>query len=207
MKKNLIFDFDGVLVDSLDFWFFINQLAAKLIGKKITKKQYLNSFLGNIHSGLNESLNLNAKEAKEFFKHKHLLIDEHYNSKKVVFFPFAKNLIKKLAKDFDLYIVTSSPEHSVNKLLEKQKLTGLFKRVYGLNKNGKRHILKKLALKTPDFQTLFITDTIGDIVEGKAADMQTVGVTWGFHNPKQLKSAQPNFLISKPEALMKILLK
>jgi len=204
MKNLIIFDFDGVLVDSLDFWFVINKSAAALVGKRLTKQKYLQSFLGNIHSGLRDGLKLNAKEAVEFSKQKIKLIKMAYNPNDVKFFSFAPELIRQLSKKYDLCIVTSSPEPAVRSLLKGKRLENNFKKIYGLNKFGKRHILKVLLKKYLSKKVLFVTDTIGDVKEGKAVGVFTVAVGWGFHKPKELKTAKPDEIILKPNQFRRI---
>jgi|SRR3989344_242603 len=201
MKNLIIFDFDGVLVDSLEVWYFINKAAAAKFGKHLSKVKYINSFLGNVHVGLKEVLNLNAREASEFSEHKDRLIKRFYKSSAVKFFPFAPKLIKYLAAKFDLYIVTSSPEYAVSGLLRGKKLEKKFKKIYGLNKHGKRHIFGQLAKQHPKGRLVFVTDTVGDIKEAKAENINTIAVGWGFHEPKRLKAVKPQIFMLKPRQL------
>lgn len=204
MRNLIIFDFDGVLVDSLEFWFVINKSAAAKLGKRLSKKNYLYSFLGNIHSGLRDVLKLNAKEAVEFFEQKTCLIKSAYKPKAIKFFPFVSAFIRQLSKNYDLCIVTSSPEQAVRSLLRGKQLEANFIKIYGLNKFGKRHILKVLQKKYSQKKVVFVTDTIGDIKEAQAVGVFTVAVGWGFHKPKELKKAKPEEMILKPNQFRRI---
>jgi phosphoglycolate phosphatase len=42
---------------------------------------------------------------------------------------------------------------------------------------------------------VYIGDTIGDIIEGKQANVITIGVTWGWHSKKELEISNPDYLI------------
>lgn len=201
MKKLIIFDFDGVLLDSLGIWYFINKAAAAKLGKHLSKTKYLDSFLGNVHAGLKDVLNLSTRETLDFSAHKRRLIKSFYKPSKVKFFSFAPDLITRLSLEFDLYIVTSSPEPAVRRLLRANKLERIFKKIYGLNKHGKRHALRELINNHPKGSPILITDTIGDIKEARVVGIPALAVGWGFHTSKQLRTAKPQKLILKPEQL------
>lgn len=207
MSKAVIFDFDGVLVDSVEFWFRINQTAAKALEKNLSKGVYLESFSGNIHLGLAENLKLKAKEMEKFFRIKHQLVDKFYNRRGLKFFSFVKGFIPRLYKQADLYIVTSSPKKAVRSLLARQGLNRYFKQIYGLNRKGKRLVLSRLAKKYSAKNIIFVTDTIGDIKEGRAAGLKVCSVAWGFHKKKQLMAQKPDILVSNFAQLSKLLLK
>ena len=60
-NKLIIFDFDGVLADSFDSFFPLLRDAAKSVGFSLTKKQYRDFFLGNVHQGLRNFIKDNNK--------------------------------------------------------------------------------------------------------------------------------------------------
>ncbi len=52
---------------------------------------------------------------------------------------------------------------------------------------------------------LYIGDTDTDMKTGIAAKMDTVGVTWGFRNRKELSEYNPKYIIDRPEEIISIL--
>ena len=51
-----------------------------------------------------------------------------------------------------------------------------------------------------------VTDTVGDLKVAKETGLKTTAVTWGFHSPKLLKSANPDFLVNDFKELKNVLM-
>lgn len=73
------------------------------------------------------------------------------------------------------------------------------------NPQGAFDITDFLAIE-PD-KTWFIGDTKTDILTAKAANMKSVGCTWGFRDKKELEQFKADFIISHPRELVDILKK
>ena len=73
---------------------------------------------------------------------------------------------------------------------------------YGNSKVLKIRWIKK---KYPSREIIYIGDTGGDIIESRKAGVKNIGVSWGFNSYKVLKKHRPDYLIRKPEELLKIL--
>jgi phosphoglycolate phosphatase-like HAD superfamily hydrolase len=52
----------------------------------------------------------------------------------------------------------------------------------------------------------FVGDTVGDMVEGRAAGVGTIAVAWGWHAAAQLAGAAPDHLVAVPADLLTLLL-
>ena len=52
-----------------------------------------------------------------------------------------------------------------------------------------RSLLERYSFSPED--VVFITDTIGDIREGNACAVKSIGVTWGTHDMETLQSGDP----------------
>jgi len=206
MKKLIVFDFDGVLIDSFEIWYKINKLAAGKLGKLLLRKDYLKGFSGNIHAGLKETLKLKRADVLKFAQIKRELIKKNYSSSRLKFFSPSIKILKNLYKLTDMCIVTSSPEVAVFSLLKKNKLDKFFTKIYGLNKNGKRHTFMKLKQRYLVKNIILVTDTVGDLREAQAVKIKTCAVGWGFHSKKELISASPEKFAGNFQQLEKILL-
>jgi phosphoglycolate phosphatase len=53
-------------------------------------------------------------------------------------------------------------------------------------------------------RTFYIGDTTGDILEAREAGVQTVAVTWGWHSREKLVAVHPDFLVDRPEELLRM---
>ena len=52
---------------------------------------------------------------------------------------------------------------------------------------------------------IFITDTLGDIREAAHVSIQTIGVTWGFHDRQTLLSGDPYRIVDEPSEIPKMI--
>ncbi|MFZ3015756.1 MAG: HAD hydrolase-like protein, partial [Minisyncoccia bacterium] len=48
---------------------------------------------------------------------------------------------------------------------------------------------------------VFITDSLGDILEGNECGVKSIGVTWGLHGRETLKKGNPVAIIDDPRDL------
>ncbi|MFH1840902.1 MAG: HAD-IA family hydrolase, partial [Candidatus Shapirobacteria bacterium] len=64
-------------------------------------------------------------------------------------------------------------------------------------------LLKKLGLKKEE--VLYVGDEIRDIEACQKAGIRIVAVDWGFNSRPALQSSHPDYLISQPQDLLKIL--
>jgi phosphoglycolate phosphatase len=55
-------------------------------------------------------------------------------------------------------------------------------------------------------ESWFVGDTVGDVVEGRAAGVGTIAVAWGWHTAAQLAGAAPDHLVAAPADLLTLLL-
>lgn len=105
-------------------------------------------------------------------------------------------------------IVTSSTKENVTSFLAQNNLTDLFKFIHS-EKNlwGKaaafKHVMAKYQLDLN--KTIYLGDETRDIEAAHEVDLRIIAVGWGFNSPKFLKTFQPEYLIEKPEELLKII--
>ena len=93
-KKLVIFDFDGVLVDTLEMLFSINQK----INEDFSLEEYKSLFEGNIYTSL-------RKNGKPKNTHPDFFNLYNLNSRKIVVPEILKFVIKELNKNYILVII------------------------------------------------------------------------------------------------------
>lgn len=49
--------------------------------------------------------------------------------------------------------------------------------------------------------SFFITDTSGDVREGKEAGIKTIATTWGYHTKEELVEAKPDYIVDDVQQL------
>jgi len=198
-QKLLIFDFDGVLEDTFDW----NFKVAKKRYKGIDKESYRTWFNGNIyeHPIVLEAGPMNVEEYFEIYK-------KGFVGKKL------KNKFKKflgqVSKEYTLVIISSIDEDIIFPYLKRSNALHFFKDIWGykteMSKIKKFKIfLKKYKISKKD--CLFITDTLGDILEANKVGIPSLGVSWGYHHKKTLLKGSPVFVADSVREMENFLLK
>lgn len=204
MEKLFIFDFDGVVVDSLDVYENTVRQCLEEIGQPIVRNRedFLELFEDNFYESLvKKGVDLNAFMAASA----DILVRVNFDEMK----PFY-NLIpvlEKLQTNNILLIISSSGSQDIQNIMASFHLSDFFRDVLGsdahLSKKEKiLHALNKYPISSE--QTYYIGDTAGDIKEAKTAGVNTIAVTWGWHTREKLAHAHPDYLIDSPDELLKI---
>jgi HAD superfamily hydrolase (TIGR01549 family) len=207
MKKLLIFDYDGVFVDTLDVMTkVINKLIKNSRPKNpLSKEEVAKIFDVNFYEGMKnlcieEKVIKNySKEAKEFIKCRH----------EIKAFEGIIEVIKKLSKQNIIVIVSSNTDKVIETFLKDNKLESYIEEIIGIEKEVSKVKKIEYCKRKYNFENdfiFYIGDTTGDVIEGKKAQVKTVVVTWGFHDKKKLEKENPDFIVEKPEDLLKLFL-
>lgn len=205
MGSILIFDYDGVIVDSLDLFmdYFIQACKQEGFEEIGSKQVFLSLFDGNMFEKMMEK-----GMTKEQIRHiMYFMKDELVlNQEKLRVFPKMKQVLRTLSLNNSLFIITSNESHVVNQFLSLHQMT-MFKDIIGSEKEPSK--VKKIQMikqQNGHDKVFYIGDTVGDILEGKKAKVDTVAVSWGWHGPDKLRNIDPAYLVSKPEELIHLFL-
>jgi len=204
-ERNLfLFDFDGVLADSLDLYSEAVARCLLRIGTPIVKNKedYLALFEGNFYESMaakGVDLVAFAGAAKE------ILPGIDYDAMKP--FDGLIPVLEALQKDHLLAVISSNGSRTISKMLERFGFDRFFQEILGSDflfskKDKIAHALSKYGIDRE--RTFYIGDTTGDILEAREAGVRTVAVTWGWHSREKLVAVHPDFLVDKPEDLLKI---
>ncbi len=193
MIKLIIFDFDGVIDNNYDLSFELN-------GKKfidLTREEHKKIYEGNIH---NEREKLKHRDTGfDFLGH----LSDTRKTRKIK--EETKNALQRLAQNYDLGIVSSCYEYGIKDYLGVNEVKDLFSFLYGLEthklKTHKfRKVLNELNLK--ENECIFITDTLGDILEANEVGIPTIAVDFGYHERERLEKGNPLNIVSSFEELV-----
>lgn len=204
-KPLLMFDFDGVIVDSLDGFHGAWAKACEEAGftAASNRKTYLsvfetNMFEGLVRIGIPEASIPSILRAAEKKLHEANACMRLFNG--------AKEMIEELGRTYPLYIITSSVGTVVQSVLTVNSVT-LCPSILGSEVDtSKIRKITSTIEKHPDHRPYYIGDTVGDMIEGKSAGATTIATTWGWHSRQMLEKASPDYLFDSPEDLTKFLL-
>lgn len=195
-KKLVIFDFDGVLVNTIDFSFAIH----KLKNNKLTWQKFKDYSNGNFNDGIGEAI-----AQGEHIPADNWADDYAKNIKDLTISDVLIETIKKLSSEYILTIVSSSSTYLINNFLEKEKIRENFSDVLGNDVDRSKVIKIKSLLKKYNIHpsdTVLITDSLGDILEGNECKINSIGVTWGIHDFENLSKGYPISIVDDPRYLL-----
>lgn len=204
MGNVLIFDYDGVIVDSLDVFMENFIVACKRQGFEniASKKEFLKLFENNMYESMFAEGMTKDQILKIVYYMRDALIE---NQDKIKIFKSIPEILEKLSEDNILVIVTSNETKVVEKFLSSRYLD-FFREIYGSDKAASKiEKIKIIKEKYPGSNYFYIGDTRGDILEGRKAGVKTVAVSWGWHEKRRLEGTNPDFIIDNPKELEKIL--
>ncbi len=176
VPKAILFDMDGVLVDSIDSWWKALNHALKTFNMpKISKQIFFEKYWGH---DLYENLKKNNLPLKvgNFCNN---IYGEHLDGIKI--FPYTIEVLEKLS-NYQKCIITNTPFECTKKILKTFDITKYFDLIFTSDdvKYSKPHpeivllACKKLKVKPKD--VILIGDTESDIKAGHAAGCKVIGL-------------------------------
>ncbi|AOT08697.1 phosphoglycolate phosphatase [Pseudoalteromonas luteoviolacea] len=202
-KDVLLFDLDGTLIDSVpDLALSLNQMLNALDMKPFPTDT-IRSWVGNgaavlTKRALSGSIDINP-DLDETYVEKALSIFLSYYEQNVcvetTLYPNVKNTLASLhSGGYRLVIVTNKPEQFVRPILKHLGLNDFFEMVVGGDSLPKRkpdpmqltYVCETLGV-TPS-SCLMVGDSKNDIFAATAADMQSIGLTYGYNHGEDINS-------------------
>ncbi|MCX6757876.1 MAG: HAD hydrolase-like protein [Candidatus Nomurabacteria bacterium] len=190
MKKIVLFDFDGVLVDTLLIYYGIS----KQVNSDMSLEEYKTFFEGNIHDAIRQDGSM-RKPHKDFHREFEPFIRE------IKIPQILKDILNNLAHKYTLIIVSSTPTNAIKQILKNERVENCFTDVLGADVHTSKIVKINSLLeeyKIEPKNVLFITDTLGDIREGEKCNVQSIAVSWGFHEKEVLEKGKPFAIIDNP---------
>lgn len=193
-KPLLIFDFDGVLVDSFDVAFGL--IEEMLPGQDFTEEDYRECFEGNVYES--------AKVSKYCFVVPGFF--DEYLKRLIKLAPIGgiADVIRGLSESHVLTIVSSTKSSVIQEWLEQYQLAGCFSDILG--EDVSRSKVEKLNMlleryRIPADRCLFVTDTLGDLREAEKVGISSIAVSYGWHDEERLKRGKMVAIAHTPDEL------
>jgi phosphoglycolate phosphatase len=204
MHNTVVFDYDGVIVDSLDFFikYFVNACKNEGIDSIATKNKFLSLFEGNMYESMHKRGLSDEQILKVIYILKDGLLKDQANIK---MYPGIHEVIKKLSNNNFLFVITSNDSQVVEEYLNSRNLNN-FTEIFGSDKDpSKLNNLEFIKKNYKSDNIYYICDTVGDIVAARKANVLSISVSWGWHDKNLLLKHSPDFLISSPLDLLNII--
>lgn len=204
---NLIFDFDGTLVDSFSTAIKVFNLLAGEFGFR----------KANDHE-IADLRHLTAHELIKYFKIPMFKVPRVLlrarslmRSEMDLLTTHAdmKNELEKISKlKIKMGIVTSNSSENVIKWLKRNNLHQYFSFIHDAPSFfGKHRTLMKVikSCLMDKHETFYVGDETRDIEAAKKCGISSIAVAWGFNSEKILSSHAPDYLVKSPGEIVDIL--
>jgi len=179
-KKVIIYDFDGVILNSIP----AAKANAMQAHPSMTEEQYQSLFHKKPYmDGLETVEHLRKIESEEEYKERRRKFSiEKANSN---LFDGTLDTLKTLSDKYFLTINTNAIEENFIPIMEKHDLVPYFLHIAFREDDSSKMIRNKKIIKqfnTSPEDAIYITDSTGDVVEAHEAGIASIGVTWGVHD-------------------------
>ncbi len=199
----LLFDYDGVLADSLSILSEYTTIFCREhgLGEGLKKKD-VDTMESATLSGLIEAAGISQAYVRDYARYLFQALNR--DPLKVPLFKGIPEMLTDLAQHYTLCVVTANHSAIVRQRLDAAQLTSLMDCIYGNEQPGGKveHIVNALETnRAQPASTWMIGDTVGDIEAAQNAGVNSVAATWGWQSSKRLKSKTPDLMFEQPQAL------
>ena len=215
MKKLVIFDLDGTLVNSI---YDLADCVNKALENANLPQNSLNEYYTFVGNGIENLIRVSMRDKgddnelyKIIRKDFDALYKEHCNDKTVAYDGIAELLCNLSAKGIDTAVLSNKAHEYVGVILEKCFPNHKFSAAWGQQKDIKRKpdgegvekLLELLGYQKED--CVYIGDSDVDVYTAQNADVDMIGVLWGFRGEQELVSTGAKHIASTPLELFRII--
>lgn len=205
----IIFDYDGVLADTLDDLLQSAQEACNKLGvKHFVTKDDLSSLEVMSFASFGQACGVPNHLVDKFVEICLNFLSEKDSPPAI--FTGLSNVIRTLSVNHMLAIVTTNSSQNVNAFLGKHGLDRFIHAVYGVDLPGSK--AQKISIardrlsagrkKEPVFM---VGDSLSDIYAAKEASVTSIAVTWGHQSLEYLLRGNPDYVVKYPKHLIEVI--
>lgn len=200
-KKSILFDYDGVIVDTLPAYVIaVTELARRFGNKREVTEEIIRERWGGGWQGLYEHTlgirEADTQKAIDFFRS--LVQGESYPP----LFAGMREILEGFSKEYRVFIITGSQTADVLDTLEFHGIRDLFEGVCGqdllphIRKGDPRYLLEPMQeWGIIPSEAVSVGDTVDEIIMGKQTGVATIACAWGWQSLELLEKASPDVII------------
>jgi len=205
--RNLIFDFDGTIADTLgETRRIFNQIAPDY-GIRQVEEGEMNSLRHLSLKQLLDHLDIPKRRVPALISRGTGLM--RGNITRLSLIPGIREVLVEMRRHVDSFgILTSNTTANVDLFLESHGLRETFDFVSSTSKlTGKSKHLKAIrkTFSLRHEQMLYVGDELRDVKASQKAGIPIAAVTWGFNSRESLAAAEPDHLFDSPADFLRLL--
>jgi len=205
----IIFDFDGVLADTLnDLIQFGQEVCDELGVKHVVKKDDLSNLEIMSFASFGRACEVPEHLVDEFVQSCLKRFAEKKSPPAI--FNGLGNIVRNLAINNTLAIITTNSSQNVNAFLIEHGLDECIHTVYGIDIPGSK--AQKISIARDQFsadtkrESMFMVgDSLSDISAAKEASVTSIAVTWGHQSLEHLLCGDPDYVVRFPHDLVEVI--
>jgi phosphoglycolate phosphatase len=204
----IIFDYDGVLADTLDDLLLFGQEACNQLGvKHLATKDGLSDLEVMSFASYGRACEIPEHLVDEFVKICLNLFGKKKSTPAI--FKGLSNVVRYLSINHKIAIVTANSSQNVNAFLVKHGLESHIDAVYGVDSFGSKAqkiaVAQNRLLENRKPESVFMVGgSLSDILAAKEVSVTSVAVTWSHQSLENLLRGNPDYVVSSPRELIEV---
>jgi phosphoglycolate phosphatase-like HAD superfamily hydrolase len=205
----IIFDFDGVLADTLDDLIQFGQEVCDELGvKHVVKKDDLSNLEIMSFASFGRACEVPENLVDEFVQSCLKRFAEKKSPPAI--FNGLSNIVRNFSINNAIAIITTNSSQNVNAFLVEHGLSGCIHAVYGEDSPGSKAqkisiARNQLSADIKQESVFMVGDSLSDIRAAKETATTSIAVTWGHQSLEYLLSGDPDYVVNFPHDLIKII--
>ena len=202
----IIFDYDGVLVDSLPANLqTVGNICSDLGYPVAPTPEYCRDVECISFERWADYIDMAERHRSEFVERVHVELKAIASTLPV--FEGMPAVLKQLHDNHLLGVITANTTEAATSFLLKHGIISCFNDILGVDLPGSKADKIRVLLqkhRIDESRTYYVGDAGTDVSQGKAAGVQTIAVTWGYQGRERLLREVPDFVVDTPSDLLNL---
>lgn len=205
----ILFDFDGVLADTLDdLLSFAREACAQLGFPRNPTPADLDVLETMSFVDYGQQLKLPPQHIDAFVSQCLRMFNQRLRPPEI--FEGMGQVVTEAAKSNTIAIVTGNTTPTVEEFLKENNLHEHIRLVIGVEQKGSRPEKIRLVLRKLgqcEEAAYMVGDAVSDIRAARETSIKSIAVGWGHQSPSRLMTEKPDYLVDSPQELLGLLKK
>ena len=206
-SKLAIFDYDGVIVDSLSHNLAVVRQVCEAVGASVFPDvEYCRTARCISFEEWARHIGMTGSQTSDFVRMVHAELTETTHD--LQSFADIPQMFEQLSRNCKCALITANVLAAAKRFLDQNHLSKFFSALSGAETPGaKSEKITRLAENAGYSLSsiYYIGDAGTDVQQGRIAGVRTVAVTWGFQSRERLEEERPDFIVDSPMELLRVL--